>query len=212
MGFRNASLVALLLMVGSMAANATLIHATRAAFDGAIGASITDDYQSAGYTGFIGDAAMSAVLGETDYQSTGFINSMYGNEVACGGCNPSWQMSFTTTSIGTAAGVYGVAFDYANSDSLPFVALVTFGDDSTSEYALSSGPFSFPNTPFFFGITSDILVKSIHFGLTGGGTTQGGFFYIDNLTIGSSAVPEPTTLALVGLGLAGLGCRRRRAH
>ena len=213
MGSLKSSLLVLLTVLGVGSANAAVIYESRAAFDGAVGSSVTDDYQAAGYTGFIGDSAMSAVLGETDYRTTGHTDNMYGNGIACGGCNGSWEMSFTTTSIGTATGVYGAAFDYANSDNLPYVAFVTFGDNSTAEHALSSAPIPVSTTPFFFGITSDTLIKSIHLGLTGGGATQGGYFYADNLTIaaGSGSVPVPSSLALLLLGLAGIRYSRTKA-
>src|SRR5206468_4079094 len=35
------------------------------------------------------------------------------------------------------------------------------------------------------------LVKSIHFGLSGGMSTQAGSFVIDNLTIGAASMPPP---------------------
>jgi hypothetical protein len=40
--------------------------------------------------------------------------------------------------------------------------------------------------------------------------TGPGFFQLDNIRADGGAVPEPTVLALLGLGLAGLAARRRR--
>jgi hypothetical protein len=44
------------------------------------------------------------------------------------------------------------------------------------------------------------------------GSPDGGSFVIDNLTYdtGAASVPEPATLGLLGLGLAGIGIARRR--
>ena len=61
----------------------------------------------------------------------------------------------------------------------------------------------------FFGLTSDTLITEVHFGLSGGGTTGLVYFVIDNVTIGTR-VPEPSTLALLGFGIAGIGYQRRK--
>ena len=82
------------------------------------------------------------------------------------------------------------------------------GDGSTADFALQQVSFVPAGQTTFFGITSDLLISTMHLGLANGVVTQAGSFGHDNLTI--AAVPEPGTLALLAAGLLGLGFARRR--
>lgn len=210
----NRSLASLTVLVSALAAStafaAPVLYGNRAAFQSQLASSVTDDYSNPAYQFINSNANMSAVLGETNYQSTGFNNlNIVSGGAYCAGCNGSFLLDFTSTSVGDANGVFGVGIDIVwQSSSLPYQALVTYGDNSTDDFVLGGAG-------TFWGLTSSLDIKSIHFGLAGGGTTTdlNGSFGIDNLTIGSdgtSQVPEPMTLALVGLGLAGLGVTTRR--
>ena len=145
-----------------------------------------------GYTdplyGFVqSDADMSAVLGETDYFSTGFpdFNLVVLGQY-CAGCNGSFLLSFMTTSFsGTwVPGIGASGFDVGQHDlGSPYVAHVTFGDGTTEDIPL-------PSAPGFFGVIEDTVgVDSIHVGLAGGLTTTSGNLAIDNLVIGEKLVP-----------------------
>lgn len=191
------------LVAGSLQA-APVYYSNSAAFQGQLGASVTDNYSNPGYSFINSNAAMSAVLGETDYQSTGWndLNIVSGANY-CAGCNGSFLMSFTSTSVGSANGVFGVGMDILSNSG--YFAYITFGDNSVANVALSNG---------FWGVTANEEIKSIHFGLSGGAATTGGYFQVDNLTIGSQGqqVPEPASLALLGIGLAGLGFASRKKN
>lgn len=190
----------------------TTIYTDRPSFEASLGASVIDDYSNSGYTFLQSNAVMSSVLGETDYASTGFlpneINIVSQAEFYyCAGCNGSFILSFTTTSVGTADGVFGVGFEFYNGlGSLEpiYHAFATFGDGSQQNIPL---PFALLFFPFdtFFGITSDLSIKSIAIGLPNGQATNLGSFGIDNLTIGK---PVPGPLPILGVG-ASFGFSRK---
>ena len=180
---------------------------------------IIDDYNDPGYahgdildfetTDRFSDGAMSAVLNETRYTTTGFSHS---NTIIsgkyCVGCNGSFLLDFTSTSVGNENGVYGFGFDivrnyllYSDPDPTEpmslttpgYHAFITYGDNSTADFVLPVADEYF--TQSFWAITSDSYIKSIHVGLENGGTTQIGNFTMDNLTIGA-VVPEPISSIL----------------
>jgi hypothetical protein len=201
MQFKLAIAGAFALFIGPQVLAVETVHGSRAAFEDMLGASVTDSYSNPGYVFVQNDAAMSAVLGETDYVSTGFnnLNIVLGGRY-CAGCNGSFRLIFTSTSVTEGNGVFGVGLDIVSNSG--YSALVSFGDGGTQLYAL-------PGSGNFWGITSTRQVSQIDFG-PGGNPSTSGYFQIDNLTIG--AVPEPQTWALliVGFGMIGAAARQRR--
>ena len=196
-------------LILSLNANAAIItyHPERSGFEDLFTTFITDDYSAPGYStgdrfnshnlAIFSNSAMSAVLGETDYLTTGADNlnliSRY-RENYCAGCNGSFELGFTTTSIGSADGVFGVGFSITARSG--YFAFITLGDSTTREIELANFSTS------FFGITATQLIRSIHIGHKNGDSTRDGFIEIDNLTIGSNIpVSSPPTGMLMALML-----------
>ena len=219
-------------VVSAGVANAVIFN-KRFAFEATLVTSITDDYSSPGYRAgdvrnqrfvdFHSDANMSAVFGETRYISTSSPDNniiggqLDGDPYYCTGCNGSYLLDFTATSIGTARGVFGVGLDVLIQDErvLGTTAFVTYGDGTTENFAVPGGP-PFTTTQFW-GITDPRLISSIAFGLRNGEANSDGSVQRmahDNLTIGTQAqvLPEPSAILLFGLGLVGLGLTLRRAR
>ncbi|MEX1362135.1 MAG: hypothetical protein AB1Z98_03370 [Nannocystaceae bacterium] len=169
-------------------AAAPIYYNSLASFQADVTATVTDDYSNPGYVFIQNNAAMSAVLGETDYESTGFTNLNIVSGVGgadpyyCAGCNGSFELSFQTSSLGDAVGIVGVGVDIQTHNlATPYYAYITFGDGTTENIAL-------PGAGSFWGVAAPERIERIHFGLTMGGTTTGGSFGIDNLIIGDGAV------------------------
>ncbi len=218
-----------LLAVWSSTDAAPITYSSHSAFTASIGSSIVDTFSNSGYTsGDVQDgpdfdwfynAGMSAVLGQTDYFATGYgdganlVDQTGGNPFYCGGCDGSFLMTFTSTTVGTATGVYGAGFSIrasSNPTLQPTYAHITFGDLTTANYLMLSGQ--------FFGVTNDALIQSIHIGGLGGAATTDMYFEMDDLEIGASPsagspIPEPTSLLLLSSALAGvITSRCRRQH
>ena len=185
--------LAMLASPGLPAQAATPVFYTgRTAFEEALGTMVTDDYGSPPYPpggGIYSDAAFSAFLGETDYHTTGHVdwNFRLSSERYCAGCNGSFELSFQTTSVTEGGtGVYGVGLDLVGNNG--YYAFITYGDATTDDILLPVGD-------SFFGVTAPELIVSIHFGLSGGGSTTSGYLEIDNMTIGNAAPPNLGDLA-----------------
>ncbi|MEQ1659568.1 MAG: PEP-CTERM sorting domain-containing protein, partial [Hylemonella sp.] len=164
------------------------------------------------------NAAMSAAFGQTSYQSTAYspgvnlVGSTYvGNAggAYCAGCNGSFLLSFTNTTISNLNGVFGVGLDVQYTEGIvPYHAFATFGDGTTADFVLPSVSIQQPAT--FWGLTNDAGIVSVHFGEVNGASTRRDALVIDNLTI-ASAVPEPETYTLMLAGLVGLFVQQRRS-
>jgi MYXO-CTERM domain-containing protein len=164
----------------SAAAATPTYYDNLAAFQVDVTDTVTDDYTNPGYVGNQGDAQMSAVLGETDYMTTGFanLNLVTGNGTYCSGCNGSFELSFTTTSMGEPEGVNGVGFYVFSHDvAQGYFAYITFADGETANIPI-------PAAGNFWGVSAPERIERIHIGLLDGGSTQQGYFEMDNLIIG----------------------------
>jgi len=170
---------------GTAQAATPTYYADLPTFQGDLATTVTDDYTDPGYVFIQDDAVMSAVVGETDYSSTGFTNlNIVSGETYCAGCNGSFQLSFQTTSVGTVAGVVGVGLDITTHNMMvPYFAVITFADGTTEEVAL-------PVAGSFWGVAAPERIESIHFGLSMAGTTTSGSFGIDNLVVGDGSPPD----------------------
>ncbi len=201
----------------SAAGAATVTYSSAAELTAALGASVLDDYEHTNYRLQQTDAQMSAVLGETAYTATATPNYHLVAALSkldhyyCPGCNGTFRLDFTSTSVSTETGVFGVGFDLLVSHGLS--AFVSFGDGSTADFALPVVSGIGPRG--YFGLSSDLGIRTIHVAVHDQPTINDVFVGIDNLRIGAAAaVPEPAAWALMisGFGLAGLSLRLRRSR
>jgi len=131
----------------------------RATFVARLSDQITDNYANPGYQFLQNNAAMSAVLGETTYESTGFNNlNIVGGGVYCAGCNGSFRLSFLDTSFSSATGIDAVGADIVfHAQSLPYHAFITYGDGTTQDVLL-------PPAGSFWGVIVPERVTNSPFG------------------------------------------------
>jgi hypothetical protein len=167
---------------------AETIYSDRTVFEEQLAVIVVDDYSKELYVqNWYTNDEMSAVVGETRYQSTSHSNYVHEAGHYCTGCNGSFLLDFSPTSVSDDVGVFGVGLDIvAIQNVFGTTAFVTFGDGSTMNYPI---PDTNPGTgDRFWGITDSRSIATIHFGLPDGGTNRDGRVQrmaLDNLTIGS---------------------------
>ena len=124
--------------------------------------------------------------------------------------NQNWLDSMDSREMRfSIAGLYhAVGFYITDPNDVGGLFDIVFADQSAVSYDMND-IFTGSQTDgsaFYLGFVSDIAIESLAF--HSNHANDG--FGIDNVTVGK--VPEPGTLALLGLGLFGLGLMRRKAQ
>lgn len=195
----RAALAAGLVTLAASSAASAAVYSSQSAFAANVASgAYTEDYTGIpnGNQGF--RAFESNGYG---YTVTATTNSVAGHAgtISTSAGSASLVLTFDGAKAVTAVGGNFYATD---PDFNPAAATVTITlADGTQEQFASTGAADFR------GFTSDAPIASLTFAA---GFGNDDFFpTLDNLTVGAAAVPEPTTLAT--LGLLAIAARRRRA-
>lgn len=205
--------VAAILAFAPFAAQAAVTtYSSEAAFMAAIGPASTIDFEAqnpngpSGYAYFnsitIGDVTFSQAEGRLfdfgqSYYATYGLTSSYLNQNCCAPSGIDVSFAHPIHAVGMNLGIQNTW----NSSSLEVTFSLSSGDVITTTAPLLYGTH---DGMAYFGFTSTTAITSFKVN----GPSEG--VSIDNFTTSVSAVPEPSNLAMLSLGLLGLGFVSRR--
>ena len=188
---RILGLLAAGLLAGPMAADATVTNYT----DGSSYFSAAGPQTTVNFTGFVDGTVIT-----NQYSGSG-ITFTDGNDAIQ--LNPAFVSDgigldgLGRISISFASLIFEIGVDYPGALRIELFSGATSVGTSSNFGGSGAG--------FFGGVISDVGFDRAVLS-----DWVDDFVYVDNIYFGSTAVPEPGSLALLGLGLAGLGLSRRR--
>ena len=199
---------ALVYVLATFNASATLIGFTdRSAWEAAVGGTFTtEDFSSTPSAVYefspvdVGDFTVS-VTGSTFGSTWHNISSTGSGGAAFNSVNGTQQLNLATGDIGGTTlefdfEIYAFGADWAG-----------VSDSRTTSFLIDGILLDIPSlTGGFFGFVSDTTLTTNFLTLTAGAADG---FGMDNLVY-AATVPEPSIMALIGLGLLGFGFTRRR--
>jgi hypothetical protein len=191
-------LIPLLFLFAGFQANAAPISITMAAFDG------TEDV--IGFNGIIDDTVITNQLAGASFSNLwGRGNNARNFDLGCT-LNPSGGCDAVTIDFDMTVSMFGI--DMLTNDGTSSFQLSFFSGATL----INNGFFTVAtNTSFSFYGFQD-LVNGFDRVVIDAGNTSNRAMIVDNLrfNLASAPVPEPSIIALFGLGLVGLGFARRR--
>jgi hypothetical protein len=193
----------------SSAAVADTVYTSRSAFDAAAGALTTITFDGIAAPGsFVNYGGGPLTLSGATFTTNGTLfvidPGYYGSAYPNGGfLNADYAGVDTITA--TVPSTTAVGFDIGG---LAGPQIFTIGTSDGGSFVLSTGDsITGTNSLDFFGVTTSAPITSLTVTYA-----DGSYGALDNFSFGTSAVPEPTTWAmiLVGFGLAGAAVRSSR--
>lgn len=207
---RVASVLALASGVGASARSQVAFFDSQAAFQAVSTTTLQATFEAINHEGGINDPYSEGTV--TFFDPKNLYNARPGGPAAVNDFDApvtsnvltvSGNEDITMTFAGSAPTAVGFN-SLTNRFNAPVVTVFDLGNVLIGTYVLTQAP----GTVGFVGIASTVAIGSVHWLADRGGIKDTG---LDNIYVGVSAVPEPSTVGLMLAGMACVGLMARRS-